>query len=253
MPLNIFEGARRITKLIALIAVLIYAAYAYFSEPYVPISYSIGWPGDKPVLGPCGSDAATEYRSYVPTSNGKRVSLTLCFEKQPATDGRRLVFYECDTTARGNDAAEASADLARLQRALRNADKSGDVQAAKRLALEIRKIQAIAAAKARLGVQESKRQEIKCWGDEWHSDKVRRYTEQTANAFVIPKADEESIESEWWAKWRSDIGESTLALFIGLGIFWAVTWAIGWIVRGFLGIPLGQDHRPKDQSPQTGA
>ena len=33
-------------------------------------------------------------------------------------------------------------------------------------------------------------------------------------------------------------------LFAGLASLWALTWATGWIVRGFMGIPRGKDHRP---------
>jgi len=31
---------------------------------------------------------------------------------------------------------------------------------------------------------------------------------------------------------------------IGLIALWSLTWIIGWIARGFLGVPRGQDHRP---------
>lgn len=31
---------------------------------------------------------------------------------------------------------------------------------------------------------------------------------------------------------------------MGLAAFWAFTWATGWIVRGFVGIPRGMDRKP---------
>lgn len=69
-------------------------------QPYVPISYSIAWPGAKPVLGPCGSDAQTEYRGDVRTSSGKEVSLILCFERQLASNGQKLIFYKYDVASK---------------------------------------------------------------------------------------------------------------------------------------------------------
>jgi hypothetical protein len=36
---------------------------------------------------------------------------------------------------------------------------------------------------------------------------------------------------------------SLVWILIGLGALWAFTWATGWIVRGFMGIPRGSDNR----------
>jgi hypothetical protein len=40
------------------------------------------------------------------------------------------------------------------------------------------------------------------------------------------------------------IGTGLLWLFGGVAFIWALTWAIGWIVRGFFGIPSGHDFKP---------
>lgn len=37
-----------------------------------------------------------------------------------------------------------------------------------------------------------------------------------------------------------------LVVGVGLAFLWALTWALGWIVRGFLGIPQGQDQKPME-------
>ena len=55
--------------------------------------------------------------------------------------------------------------------------------------------------------------------------------------------EEVSIE-EAAKKWRSQFAEAMGYLAAGLAIFGALVWAIGWIVRGFLGIPRGMDKRP---------
>ena len=41
-----------------------------------------------------------------------------------------------------------------------------------------------------------------------------------------------------------EIGESSMYLVGGLALFWAFVWCVGWVMRGFLGIPSGEDKRP---------
>ncbi len=53
-----------------------------------------------------------------------------------------------------------------------------------------------------------------------------------------------SRAEEWRQKRWEEIGISTLQLLGGVAFIWALTWAIGWIVRGFLGIPSSQDFKP---------
>ena len=33
--------------------------------------------------------------------------------------------------------------------------------------------------------------------------------------------------------------------WLSMAGFWAFTWTVGWIVRGFMGIPRGHDQKPK--------
>lgn len=40
--------------------------------------------------------------------------------------------------------------------------------------------------------------------------------------------------------------ESLGYLGMGLSVFWMIVVAIGWIARGFAGIPNGMDHRPRE-------
>jgi hypothetical protein len=98
MRINVFEGARRIAKLMALVAVFVYVGYAYMSSPYVPVHYLVKWPGDVPMrVERCTPDSVTEYRGSVSLKNGKEVSLDLCFEKQTSNNGQKVVFYKFDT------------------------------------------------------------------------------------------------------------------------------------------------------------
>ena len=61
----------------------------------------------------------------------------------------------------------------------------------------------------------------------------------------VPKAElqrlNDAISSER-LKRRMELTYSTVA---GLAVFWFLTWLSGWVVRGFMGIPHGQDYRTK--------
>jgi hypothetical protein len=60
---------------------------------------------------------------------------------------------------------------------------------------------------------------------------------------VLPKADEEWADTEWWSERLKSMQQGLLFLAGGWVFLWTLTWVIGWIVRGFLGIPMGQDRR----------
>lgn len=82
------------------------------------------------------------------------------------------------------------------------------------------------------------------WGAEKYSYEVLAYEKERASQFVLSPEDENWIEqeksSQYWSNWR----ESLVNLAIGLMIFAAVVWGIGWIVRGFMGIPQSMDKKP---------
>lgn len=42
----------------------------------------------------------------------------------------------------------------------------------------------------------------------------------------------------------NDIYRSAMIGLGGLAFIWVFTWVVGWIVRGFRGIPRGQDSKP---------
>jgi hypothetical protein len=82
------------------------------------------------------------------------------------------------------------------------------------------------------------------WGNERFSTEVRTYTSQRAQEFSIPTADLEPLAKEYRkARWKQLL-EATKYTALGIGIYWGLVAAIGWIVRGFMGIPRGMDKRP---------
>lgn len=83
------------------------------------------------------------------------------------------------------------------------------------------------------------------WGARPYSPEVASYETQVKTHFTMTATDEEVSIREAAKKWRSQFAEAMGYLAAGLAIFGALVWAMGWIVRGFLGIPRGMDKRPE--------
>lgn len=83
------------------------------------------------------------------------------------------------------------------------------------------------------------------WGEARFSSEVRDYEKTLEKRFAIPTQDVEAVEKEiassFWRQWREGSGY----LAIGLLVYACLVWGIGWIVRGFMGIPMGMDKKPK--------
>ncbi len=82
------------------------------------------------------------------------------------------------------------------------------------------------------------------WGGKRYSTEVSAYEKQVEKRFTMSATDEEDSLKEISKKWRSQFAETMGYLVAGLAIFASLVWAIGWTVRGFLGIPRGMDKRP---------
>lgn len=82
------------------------------------------------------------------------------------------------------------------------------------------------------------------WGAASYSDDVTEYERRLETRFNLPEGDEKEIRKEirkrYWKNWKESVGYLT----IGLVVYAGIVWAIGWIVRGFLGIPQGMDRKP---------
>lgn len=81
------------------------------------------------------------------------------------------------------------------------------------------------------------------WGNGRHSPEVLKYMESASDGFTIPQSDLPALQAESRLLRMKNIGEGALGAIAGLVFLYALTWTIGWVVRGFLGIPRGQDHR----------
>jgi len=81
------------------------------------------------------------------------------------------------------------------------------------------------------------------WGNRAYSEEVTAYTDSVVKAFSIPQADEADLDKLAWPLRLQQIGWGVLGMLAGLVFLFAFSWTVGWIVRGFLGIPKEQDHR----------
>lgn len=83
------------------------------------------------------------------------------------------------------------------------------------------------------------------WGAKSYSNEVSAYEKELESRFRIPASDEDSITKEISQSYRENMLSSLGYLFAGLVLFGGFVWSIGWIIRGFLGIPRGMDKRPE--------
>lgn len=84
------------------------------------------------------------------------------------------------------------------------------------------------------------------WGAASYSSEVSEYERQLEKRFILPPQDDDFAEKEFSRRYWKEIKEGLRYLAIGLVVFGAFVWAVGWIVRGFLGIPRGMDNRPSE-------
>ena len=81
------------------------------------------------------------------------------------------------------------------------------------------------------------------YGDAAYSENVSSYIRKYEGKFVMPEGKE--IDDRWMGIWLSSKWEILRNTGLTLAGFWLFVILVGWIIRGFAGIPRGQDHRQK--------
>jgi len=185
VAINVFEGARRVNKIIIGAIAIGGLVIVWNNVPYLPLNYQVSRLGNAPVkVEECDPDAAIEYIDRK-SAGGKVISIRLCFKAQPAAEtGEMLIPYKFTE------------------------DGSSSV-----------------------------------WMRSKYSAEVTKYTKSVASTFMLP-ADVAKDADSLWMKTRfteaiQGLGWTAVWLFA----FVVATYLIGWIVRGFAGIPNGQDRR----------
>lgn len=184
MAINVFEGARRIAKLVSVIWIVSWIVAGFQIQPSVDVTYKIEWPDVSPVRmnENCPSGSGKKYQR-LSTQSGTSASIVFCFPTQISNSGKKLIPYKID-----------------------------------------RKTQT-------------------WWGDEEYSSEVRTYTEWVRDEFGFSPEDEKWVDGRKWTSFIQEIGKGALVAAFGLLIFWIFVWSVGWIVRGFMGIPRGRDSK----------
>ena len=77
-----------------------------------------------------------------------------------------------------------------------------------------------------------------------YSSAVGAYTREIGNGFVLDEAGISEAKRLYATRLRQERIDALKWLFGGLAVGWLVTFLIGWIVRGFMGIPIGLDVKP---------
>jgi hypothetical protein len=181
MAFNIFEGARRIGRIILACVAIIGVVSNWNVEPYVLLKYQVpSFQAIPTKIEECSDSDAVQYLNRYTTS-GKKIYINLCFKAHRADSGELLIPYA--VSDRGY------------------------------------------------------------WLNEKYDKEVVKYTSAVAEKFSIPRDGPDSLDSIWmkqkWIRFLEGIS-ATAAALIGT---WALFYIIGWVARGFAGIPQGKDRR----------
>lgn len=90
--------------------------------------------------------------------------------------------------------------------------------------------------------------ENKFWLSPSYSDNVTNYTAQTMNAAVSAGAFNPDISGIPWRRYLNTAESAAKLVFGGLLAIFLFSRVVGWIVRGFMGIPIGKDRKPESGS-----
>ena len=226
--MNIFEGARRIAKLIvALIVVGFGFAIVYDSPSPVSISYLIAGATKPPARVEQCEVGDISQTKEITSKSGAMVNVNLCFKSSLLDESRSRWLITPNSKAKNtHDVTAIFADGTMHI----YAGVPGDI------------IPDVVEAKAE---KEFKKKVVHLDGNRGAyaagSSELARAIPAALGAFQIPKADEGYITRLEWFQRAQSAGLYFLGMFASLAGFWLFVWTVGWIVRGFKGIPQGRD------------
>lgn len=188
MKINIFQGARRLALVVALIPAFVGLFWHMndIDSQSVQAYYSIDRPGASPkrLDGSCPDEALLAL-AQVHTKSGTRAWAFLCVLPVPVLDaeGQRLYPYKID----GQGYLVA---------------RSGSLE-------------------------------------------VDAYISELSKSVKLSPVDHQALDDQKATRYRQLLLFSLGIVCVALLVFWGLVWVVGWIVRGFMGIPRGSDHRPE--------
>lgn len=239
MAINWFEGGRRITWLFMTITAMIGSYNAYDHSPsrveFLTASPQDGWHFDDNPFSIFSPNRCAEVKNFddFQIKEGLVRDIALCFNSN--AQGQIVYFSPKEETDR----------LKKLEAASVRAGASGRMEAARALSREASRVRDILAA---TGPNELS-------GGEYDAEVVN-YVDRRVADFAINQVMLLAIEKSLPQIEREalfDHVKTTLSLTAyWIGGIWIFSFVLGWIVRGFAGIPRGQDFRPNSQSGSGG-
>ena len=180
--------------------------YAFSVTPYLQLTYEVRWPDAAPVLVDACSGNAAREHITRNAANGSTVYVDLCFTAAKADSDRRFMSDDELLARKFGGAVEGAYGYEWL---IPYALAEG--------------------GKARMAGARYKA--------------VREYTAGVASWFVL---DEHGVEQARRVAIVEQLKRTFLTVFGGLAFGWVFVAVTGWIVRGFLGVPRGEDRRPPE-------
>jgi len=260
MKINIFEGARRITKIVAVLWIAGVAAITFSqSDPYIIATFTTSTSTSRFVRidTTCPNDTdsrllldqlralARFHLDAVKTKKGTEAHISLCFL------GEVPKFFV--TSPDGKKFGVNAPDGATEQQAIRYAQgkqkkSTFDLATAKPVYPSTKHPAPHEYTGPVIPFSEEEKFEFQArLQKEWDAAamgwSVEPYIAHVQKTFVLSQEDEDWIDGQWWTKRWEQVREGALWLVGGLAFLWGFTRATGWIVRGFMGIPKGQDRR----------
>ena len=243
MKINIFEGARRITKLITVLSIIVFLLFVSFefkSSPYIKIAYKISTPDILPTKAPdCDSCIFCEPMK-IKTKNNTRVNVDLCFEPSYFKKVNRF------NTTPLDDLPDNIVPLDDLPDDIVHTGSSFIITTPEGKKYSV---------KGPYGAtKEEALKQAQAYAQKKHIDPLSSdfdhgyYTQKYAKSFELPSSDEQWADEKKWSNRWDNIYGYTGVLAGWMAILWIFSWSLGWIVRGFLGIPTGQDQKSNTDS-----
>lgn len=270
MSINWFEGGRRITKLLIAITSLIGAYVLCFEYDRPPVEFSTSSPldawhlylesEDGPEVGerPANECFPAETLWSYEIKPGLVRDINLCFvsgdktEAEIASDLAKQVKFDLIGARRAGYTDAEIADylytqfrldnetnrLKAVEAAVSRARVAGETQDVDVLMAEVARLKASIGATKELLKGENT---LVSQEDGWEQGRVADF-EITPKMLAVIEKELPRIEREAFFEHAKEV-LSTAAYFIGG--FWIFSFVIGWIIRGFAGVPRGQDFKPK--------
>lgn len=256
--INIFSGSRRIAIAFGGLWVFGWAIAALFNETTVRARYD--FIVDSKFAQFIGFDLfscptkADQRSQEIKTTSGRTVQVTLCVFGSAKDLSKRFVvdnpaillqdprYIESDLATKRRlfdvyvaQSAEYMAANPATKQAIRNRFSVSEGEAIKE------------GAETRLPHPDNAKlvhSKTSMEGEDQEIDRLSTPVELGAPAgFKIRKEDEARLDERWWNTWISTYLNGVAIMLAGLASLWFSTFVTGWIVRGFLGVPVGKDYR----------